>query len=108
MEYMLIHKPVGYLPPEVMKFGMEQAKNIMTNTQAFVPGGKCTASYTSVGTQTIFCLWDLPNVESIAPVLQQMKAFGWNTEIIPIVKSDVAMAQMEKMMQEAKAPAIAR
>jgi hypothetical protein len=108
MEYILIHKPIGLLPPEAMKLTMEKAKQLSANVQAFVPGGNLIASYYAVAVQEIFCVWDLPNFESIAPVLRQMMAAGWNTEVIPVEKSAVALANMEKMMQTMQAPAMAR
>jgi hypothetical protein len=108
MEYIFVHKPIGLLPPEVMKLTMEKAKQLSTNVQAFVPGGKLITSYYAVAAQAIFCIWDLPNFDSVAPMLRQMMAAGWNTEVIPVEKSEVALANMEKAMQTMQAPAIAR
>ena len=49
-----------------------------------------------------------PNFDSVAPMLRQMMAAGWNTEVIPVEKSEVAIANMEKAMQTMQAPAMAR
>lgn len=108
MEYVLVHKPAGILSPEIMKLTMEKAKQLAANVPAFVPGGKLLCSYYAVAIQEIFCVWDLPNVESITPVLRQMSAAGWNTEVIPVEKTEVAIANLEKAMQQMQAPVLAR
>jgi hypothetical protein len=108
MEYVLIHKPIGLLPPEAMKLTFENAKNLMANTNAFVPGGKCTASYMALGEQVIFCNWDVPQIEALTNLLRQMSIAGWNTEVIPVERTDTALPKIEKMMQELQVPAMAR
>jgi hypothetical protein len=108
VEYVLIHKPIGFLPPEVMKTTFENAKKLMANPQSMVPGGKCTASYMALGAQLIFCNWDVPNIDALANLLRQMSIVGWNTEVIPVERADVAMPKIEKAMQEMQVPAMAR
>ena len=108
MEYVLIHKPVGLLPPEAMKLTFDNAKKLMANTQAFVPGGKCTASYLAIGEQVMFCNWDVPNIDSLTNLLRQMSIAGWNTEVIPVERAEVALPKIEKAMQEMQVPAMAR
>ena len=99
MEFVLIHKPVGMLPPEMMKRSVEQAKKMMANPQEFVPTGKMIASYFAIGAQAVYCIWDVPNIEALAPMLRQMAGGGWDTEVVPAEKSEVALANIEKAMQ---------
>jgi hypothetical protein len=106
VEYVLIHKPIGLLPPEVMKLTFENAKKLMANTDAFVPGGKCTSSYMALGEQVIFCNWDVPRIEAFTNLLRQMSIAGWNTEVIPVERADAALPKIEKMMQELQVPAM--
>ncbi len=108
MEYVLIHKPIGLLPPEMMKLTIENAKKLMADTQAFVPGGKCTASYMAIGEQVIFCNWDVPNIDAFTNLLRQMSMVGWNTEVIPVERADVALPKMEQAIREMQSPAMAR
>ena len=104
MEFILIHKPIGVLPPEVMKYTMEMAKKLAVNTQEFVPGGKVVSSYYALGAQAVYCTWDVPKVEALAPLLRNMSVAGWNTEVIPVEKAEAAMVSIEKAMQEMMAP----
>lgn len=108
MEYVLIHKPIGLLPPEVMKTTFEMAKKINVNQEAFVPGGKCTSSYMALGQQLIFCNWNVPNIDSLTNLLRQMSMAGWNTEVIPVERAETALPKIEKTMQEMQIPAMAR
>ena len=103
MEFVLVHKPVGMLPPEVMKLTIEMAKKLAAKPEEFVPKGKLIASYYAIGAQAIYCIWDVPNVEALAPVLRQMSIVGWNTEVIPAQKAEVAIANIEKAMQAVQA-----
>jgi len=104
MEFILIHKPIGVLPPEVMKYTMEMAKKLSVNAQEFVPGGKVVSSYYALGAQAVYCTWDVPKVEALAPLLRNMSVAGWNTEVIPVEKAEAAMVSIEKAMQEMMAP----
>jgi hypothetical protein len=100
MEFILVHKPIGALPPEVMKLTMEMAKKLAMNPQEFVPGGKCVSSYYALGAQAVYCTWDVPKIESLAPLLRNMSVAGWNTEVIPVEKAETAMVSIEKAMQD--------
>jgi hypothetical protein len=103
MEYILIHKPIGILPPEVMKLTMEMARKLGAKPQEFVPGGKLIASYYAIGGQAVYCIWDAPNIEALAPLLRNMSIAGWNTEVIPAERAEVALANIEKAMQAMQA-----
>jgi hypothetical protein len=92
MEYILIHKPVGALPPEAMKFTLDMAKKLGANPLAMVPGA-----------QAVYCIWDTPNMEALAPLLRNMSIGGWNTDVIPVEKAEVAIPKIEKAMQDLQA-----
>ena len=98
MEYILVHKPVGSLAPEVMKGTLAIAKQLRANPGAFVPGGKLVESYYAIGQQAIFCVWDAPTIDSMAPLMRNMSISGWNTEIVPVERSAVAIENIEKAM----------
>jgi hypothetical protein len=103
MEYILIHKPVGALPPEAMKFTLDMAKKLGANPLAMVPGAKLESSYYAIGAQAVYCIWDTPNMEALAPLLRNMSIGGWNTDVIPVEKAEVAIPKIEKAMQDLQA-----
>ncbi len=103
MDFILKHKPMGVLPPEVMKACFDMAKQLSANPAQMVPGAKFKESYWQIGTQTIYCLWEAPNIDTIAPLLRQMSVMNWETEVIPVEKGEVALASTEKMMQAIQA-----
>jgi hypothetical protein len=99
MEILLIHKTAGLLPPEMMTAGMEMGKKLCAKPGDFVPGGKLIGSYMARAKSLLVCIWDVPNLEALMPVLEQMKMGGWNTEVIPVDKTEVAIAKVEKAFQ---------
>ena len=103
MEFVLIHKPVGTIPPEVMKLTLEMVKKLVAKPEEFVPNGKRIASYYAIAEQAAYCIWDVPNFEALEPFLRQMTLVGWNTEVIPAQKVEVAIANLEKAMQAMQA-----
>jgi|YelNatPaOPRAMG01_1025707.scaffolds.fasta_scaffold12990_2 hypothetical protein len=46
----------------------------------------------------LFCVWDVPNVESFLPLLRQMTALGWSNEVIPVQKAPDAIRNIEKTL----------
>ena len=100
MEFVLMHKPIGMMPPEAMKPTLDMAKQLCANPQAFVAGGKIVASYYAIAAQEIFCIWDVPSFEALAPMLRNMSLSGWNSEVIPAEKAEVALPKLEKAMQD--------
>ena len=103
MEVLLIHKPRGVVPPEGMAAAMELGKKISTSPGEVVPGGKLTASYHARGIGMVVCLWEVPNMEALMPVCEQMMMMGWDTDTIPVDKMEVALAKYEKALQAMKA-----
>lgn len=108
MEIILVHKPIGLIPPESMKLSMDRAKELCAKPQEFVPGSKLIGSYTAIGAQVIFCIWDVPNTESLLPLLRNMSIAGWNTEIIPVERTEVAIPNIEKAMAAMQAQPVGR
>lgn len=100
MDYVLIHKPVGALPPEAMKLTLEMAKRLRAKPQEFVPGGKVIGSYYAIGMQEIFCIWSVPNIDALTGLLRNMSIAGWNTEVIPVENGQTAIESIEKAMQD--------
>lgn len=94
MEVLLVHKVVGVLPPETLKAGAEMGKKLIAKPKDFVPGGKLISSYAARGIYMIVCVWDVPNVDSLMPVMEQMKMVGWNTDIIPVEKTEVWLSKL--------------
>jgi len=103
MEFVLVHRPIGLMPPEAMKPFLETAKKLCANPQAFVPGSKLIGSYYAIGAQVIYCIWDVPNIEALAPLLRNMSVSGWNTEVVPAEKAEVALANIAKAMEAIQA-----
>jgi hypothetical protein len=100
MQLVLVHKGPGTIPPESMKLTLDMAKQLRANPQAFVPGGKIIASYYAIGSQTLFCIWDVPQIEALSPLIRNMSLVGWNTDVIPVESAEVAIPNIEKAYQE--------
>jgi len=103
MEVLLIHKPAGLLPPELMAASLEIGKRVMTNPGEIVPGGKLIASYSARGLSMIVCIWEVPSIEALMPLEEQMNMFGWETDTIPLEKMDVTIPKWEKALQAMQA-----
>jgi len=100
MEIILIHRPRGLLPPELVKASIELGKELNVKTEKAVPGGKLVASYAACGQMCIFCVWDVPRVDNLMPLCGQMTWLGWDTEVIPVQKMKDALPAMEKALAE--------
>ena len=93
MEFILIHKPLGIVPPEVMGGTLEQVGKLLAKPDDFVPGGKLIASYGARSKSFVVCVWEAPSVEVLCPVVEQLVLAGWETDIMPAEKMTV---QVEK------------
>ena len=96
MEVLLVHKTVGVLPPEMMKTGMEMGRKLIAKPEEFVPRGKILYSVAALNSWMLVCLWDVPSVDVLVPVTEQMKMVGWDTDIIPVEKTEVWLSKLEK------------
>jgi hypothetical protein len=103
VEVLLVHKAIGVVPPDMMAASVEMGKKLTAKPGEFVPGGKLIASYMARGIMMIVCLWDVPSLEALMPVTEQMKMGGWNTDVIPVEKTEVAIVKFEKALQAMKA-----
>jgi len=98
MEVLLLHRPKGILPPELMKAVMEVAKQILTKGP--LGGGKLIASYAARNQMLIICLIDTPSMDSVIPTCERLMMMGVDTEIIPVEKSADASPKFEKALAE--------
>ena len=103
MEVLLIHKMMGVVPPEMMAASLEIGKKLTTNPGELVPGGKLIASYSARALSMVVCLWEVPSMEALMPPLEQMNMLGWETDTIPVEKTDVALPKLEKALQAMQA-----
>jgi len=99
MEVLLIHKPMGLVPPEMMAPGLELANKLTFKPEEVVPGGKCIFAYGARALSMVFCLWEVPNMEALMPALEQGNALGWNTDIIPVEKMEVSLPKFEQALK---------
>lgn len=99
MEVILIHKPMGTLPPEMLTAGMELSKKVLAKPEEFVPGGKLIAAYYGRCLWIAVCIWDVPTIEALMPFLEQINMLGWNNEVIPAEKAEVAMEKAAKALE---------
>jgi hypothetical protein len=63
-------------------------------------GGKVIASYYAIAAPAIYCIWDVPNFDALAPMLRNMSLVGWSTEVIPAEKAEDALPKLEKAWQD--------
>ena len=97
MEYVLIHRKLGPVPPEMMKIVIETAKQLGADPSKFVPGGKLIASYKACGQSMVVCIWEVPSIDALTPLLEQMNFLEWETEVIPAEKMSDFIPKAEKM-----------
>ena len=103
MKVLLIHKPIGMLTPEMWAAAMEIGKKLLADPSKVVPGAKSLASYVARALNMIFCIWEVPNIEVLMPMLEQMSMMGWDTDIIPVDDMEVAIPKGEKALQAMQA-----
>lgn len=96
MEVLLIHRPIGVLPREWGAASMDIGKKILAKPGELVPGGKLIAAYGARALHKMFCTWEVPSMEALMPLLEQMKVLGWDTDTIPVEKMEVALPKVEK------------
>jgi hypothetical protein len=99
MEVVLIHKPVGSIPPDMQKPIIDYTKNLGAKPESVVPGGKIIGSYYALGAWLTVCIWDVPHIDALTPLLEQLRFLGMNTEVIPVERMEVAIEKMEKLLQ---------
>jgi hypothetical protein len=99
MEVLLIHKPIGMLPPEMWAAALDMGKKMEANPGEMAPGGKLLASYGARAKSTVFCIWEVPSIEALMPALEQMSMMGWDTDTIPVEKMETAIPKAEKAVQ---------
>ena len=98
MEYILIHRPRGLIPPEIWKTIVELTKKLNEKPEEIVPGGKIMAAYTARCKAFVVCIWDVPSAESLMPAFEQLSDLGVDTEIIPAEKVSDALLKWEKTL----------
>lgn len=103
MEFILIHKPLGPLPPENLAAALEFVKKIVEDPAKVVEGGKVIAAYNGRGQWLQVCIWDAPSVEALLPLVEGMTGMGFNTEVIPAEKVEAAIPKWEKGLAEKRA-----
>lgn len=99
MEVICIHRPIGPMPPEMQKPNIDYAKNVLAKPESVVPGGKIVGSYYAVGQWLTVCIWEVPQIDALMPLLEQLRFLGTNTEIIPVEKGGVALEKMENVLK---------
>ncbi len=100
MEIILMHRPRGALPLELSKMAVEIGKKFIAKPEEFVPGGKLIGAFMGRVEELIFCIWDVPSVESLMPFFEKVKNMGWDTTVIPVDKFSEGIAKAEKALAE--------
>jgi len=98
VEVLLLHRPIGVLPPELMKANMEIAKQILAKGP--LGGGKLIAQYVARNQNLVICILDVPSMDSVVPTLERMMMLGIDSEIIPVERGAEALPKFEKAMAE--------
>jgi uncharacterized protein with GYD domain len=102
MEFILIHKPLGIIPPEIMAGTLEQVGKLLAKPGDFVPGGKLIASYGARGKSLVVCIWEAPSAEALCPFIEQLAMAGWETDMIPADKMTVHIEKLAKALKTMK------
>lgn len=102
MDYIIIHKPMSIIPPEVMAGTLEQVGKLLARPGDFVPGGKLIASYGARNKSFVVCIWDAPSAEALCPFVEQLVMAGWETDIMPADKMNVHIEKLAKALATIK------
>ena len=100
MEFLLIHKPLGPLPPDLLKGVLGFTKQLITAPSRVVPGGKIIASYNARGQWLQVCIWDVPSFDSLLPLLEAFQGMRFNTEVIPVETVSEAIPKWEQQLAQ--------
>ena len=93
-----MHRMVGPLPVEIQKMIIDVSKR----RKEIASGAKEICSYKPVGQTGAICIWEAPNVEALKPLLDQLSNLGVVTEITPLEKSDTALKNWERTLEQMK------
>ena len=102
MNFILIHKPLGIVPPEIMEGTLKEVGKLLTKPDNFVPGGKLIASYGARGKSLVVCIWDAPNAEALCPFIEQLNLAGWDTDIMLADEMSIHIEKLAKGLQAMK------
>lgn len=94
MEFVLLHRMIGAPTPESLKGIIEVSKK----AEELVPQGKLIASYGFIAKAGGLCIWEVPSVEALVPLVSQLRNLGMETEVIPAEKMEEAIPKMEKAL----------
>lgn len=97
MLFVLIHRMMGLVPPQVQMRILEITKK----REEIAKGAKELASYAPIADQGAICVWETDNVENLMPLLGQLASCGVRTEIIPVETTEVAMKKWEEAIKAA-------
>lgn len=100
MEFILLHRPLGPLPPEVLKSALEFTKQLNAEPSKFVPGGKIIAAYNGRSQWLQVCIWEAPSIDAMMPLLEAFAGMAINTEVIPAEKIEVAIPKWEQQLAQ--------
>ncbi|OYT51649.1 MAG: hypothetical protein B6U73_01585 [Desulfurococcales archaeon ex4484_204] len=98
LEVVLLHKPLGPLPPEALRAALELVKKVVENPSSIVPGGRIVAAYNAVGKWFQVCIWDVPSVEALLPFIEGLRGAGINTEVVPAESVEKAIPKWERSL----------
>ena len=70
----------------IIKKAIEMGKQLEADPSKFVPGGKPIATYKALGQSMVICIWEVPSLDALTPIIQQMNFMEWETEVIPVEK----------------------
>lgn len=100
LEYIVIHRQLGPLPPEMYKKIIEFGKQFEADPTKFVPGGKNLGWYKALGQSMVICIWDVPSLDALTPMIQQLNFMEWESEVIPVEKVSDYIPKAEKAFAE--------
>lgn len=102
MEVLLIHSPMT-VPPEMRAARIDITKKVLAKPGELVPGGKLIAAYVARALSKVFYTWEVPSMEALMPLLEQLNMLGVDTDTIPVEKMEVALPKYEKALQAMQA-----
>ncbi len=103
MKYILIHTPVGKPNIDTMKVAIGIVKSIFKDPSSIVPGGKILGGYSALGQWLYICIWEAPSMESLIPLVSELRDANVNTKVIPAETMNMDfMAKWEEYVSRMK------
>lgn len=79
---------------------VEFVKQAMAEPSKFLPGGKVIAAYGAMAQSLTVASVEVPSIDALMPILEQLNALGQEIEVIPAEKMEVILPKLEETIAQ--------